>query len=148
MAAFTAKYSPSVSGKVYIVWLAIGALCIVAAGALFFRHDIAVAYHKQRMDAAWARISHGENASGISFEQHRAALTSLGYFERFMLPIRHLTPNSAAWKTLSHELAKADTGGYVSMRDDGANASPEVIIWARPGLRKKMEAIVARYDVQ
>ena len=122
---------------------------------MLFRHDIAIILHKRVMISEFQTITRvGPNSKKQSkhienFEYHREALTSLGYFEHLVLPLRYIAPRSDEWRNLFRILNSTITNvadGYFEIRGYEPSTPREVILWIRPDSRAKYEAMISNLD--
>ncbi|MBI3416063.1 MAG: hypothetical protein HY043_12255 [Verrucomicrobia bacterium] len=140
--------------KLLVVMIVIGVGLVI--GAVTFSHELRIRFHKWAMMLAWDGIvresSEGSNRQSYYidlFDYHQTALTSLGYFELDVFPLKHTAPGSDEWKALYHALNEAITNvseRYFLMRGYGSNVSREVVIWARPGERARFESMISKLD--
>jgi hypothetical protein len=134
-----------------------GIVFLIGAGLLLAFHwrDICIAYHRRSMVTAFENIHrvgpNGREQSKYidSFENHRDALESLGYFVRFKVNLRHIKPGTDSWRALFMALQGED---YSCERTDFemSGYEPEteraVVVWCLPSLRQDYEKLIMSYD--
>jgi hypothetical protein len=138
-----------------VILVVVCSLSVAGLGGWVLGHHLAIAYHKRMMLSAMEaalRVGPNDNRQSDyieSFEFHRDALVSLGYFERLEFPLWHMKPHTDKWRALYEALQGSFTSvadGYFEM-DRGEPRPPMVTVWARPGQRARYEAMISKFDV-